>query len=123
MVEAGRFRLANEVCYIQRRAAEHDGRIVAVGQLVLFSTATGDVWLRDRSDLLARGSPEMARASRSTSRTLILRSPSVGRAAIASTGRRSFTRIGRAVGSSPSSDIRPTNSLTPLSREISNMFG
>jgi hypothetical protein len=37
MVEAGRFRLA------------------AVGQLVLFSTATatGDAWLLDRSDLLA----------------------------------------------------------------------
>jgi hypothetical protein len=52
-VEAGRFRLADEVRYIQRRAAEHDGRIVAVGQLVLFSTATGDAWLLDRSDLLA----------------------------------------------------------------------
>jgi hypothetical protein len=34
-------------------AAEHDGRIVAVGQLVLFSTATGHAWLLDRSDLLA----------------------------------------------------------------------
>jgi hypothetical protein len=53
MVEGSRFRLADEVRYIQRRAAEHDGRIVAVGQLVLFSTATGDAWLLDRSDLLA----------------------------------------------------------------------
>jgi hypothetical protein len=55
MVEAGRFRLADEVRYIQRRAVELDGRIVAVGQLVLFSTATatGDAWLLDRSDLLA----------------------------------------------------------------------
>ena len=53
MVEAGRFRLADEVHSIQRRAAEHDGRIVAVGQLVLFSTATGDAWLLDRSDMLA----------------------------------------------------------------------
>src|ERR1700722_5371045 len=53
MVEARRFRLADEVRYIQRRAAEHDGRIVAVGQLGLFSTATGDAWLLDRSDLLA----------------------------------------------------------------------
>jgi hypothetical protein len=41
------------VRYIQRRAAEHDGQIVAVGQLVLFSTANGDAWLLDRSDLLA----------------------------------------------------------------------
>ena len=53
MVEGSSFRLADEVRYIQRRAAEHDGRIVAVGQLVLFSTATGDAWLLDRSDLLA----------------------------------------------------------------------
>jgi hypothetical protein len=53
MVEGSRFRLADEVRYIQRRAAEHDGRIVAVGQLVLFSTATGDAWLLDCSDLLA----------------------------------------------------------------------
>ena len=28
--------------YIQRRAADYDGRIVTVGQLVLFSTETGD---------------------------------------------------------------------------------
>ena len=53
MVEGGRFRLADEVRYIQRRAAEHDSRIVAVGQLVLFSTATGDAWLLDRTDRLA----------------------------------------------------------------------
>ena len=32
----------NEVRYIQRRAAEYDGRIVTIGQLVLFSTETGD---------------------------------------------------------------------------------
>ena len=53
MVEVGRFRLADEVRYIQSRAAEHDGRIVAVGELALFSTATGYAWLLDRSDLLA----------------------------------------------------------------------
>jgi hypothetical protein len=32
------FRLADEVRHIQRRAARHDGRVVSVGQLVLFST-------------------------------------------------------------------------------------
>jgi hypothetical protein len=52
-VEAASFRLADEVRYIQRRAADYDGRIVAVGQLVLFSTDTGDAWLLDRSDQLA----------------------------------------------------------------------
>jgi hypothetical protein len=53
IVEGGRFRLADEVRYIQRRAADHDGRIITIGQLVLFSTETGDAWLLDRDDLLA----------------------------------------------------------------------
>ena len=39
--------------YIQRRAAAHDGRIVTIGQLVLFSTETGDAWLLDPADRLA----------------------------------------------------------------------
>jgi hypothetical protein len=33
------FRLADEVRYILRRAAEHDGRVVTIGQLVLFSNS------------------------------------------------------------------------------------
>src|SRR6266446_405213 len=49
IVEGKSFRLADEVRYIQRRAADHDGRIVTVGQLVLFSTETGDAWLLDPS--------------------------------------------------------------------------
>jgi hypothetical protein len=52
-VEGASFRLADEVGYIQRPAAAYDGRIVTVGQLVLFSTDTGDAWLLDRSDRLA----------------------------------------------------------------------
>src|SRR5262249_13126433 len=48
-------RLADEVRYIQRHAANHRGRIVTVGQLVLFSTETGDAWLLDPADQLARG--------------------------------------------------------------------
>ena len=52
-MEGASFRLADEVRYIQRRAANHDGRVVIIGQLVLFSTDTGDAWLLDRSDLLA----------------------------------------------------------------------
>ena len=39
--------------HIQRRAARHDGRVVTIGQLVLFSTETGDAWLLDPSDQLA----------------------------------------------------------------------
>jgi hypothetical protein len=45
MVDGKNFRLADEVRYILRRAAEHDGRVVTIGQLVLFSTETGDAWL------------------------------------------------------------------------------
>ena len=59
-------RLVDEVRYIQRRAADHDGRIVTIGQLVLFSTDTGDAWLLDPSDQLAArlardGDPEPIR--------------------------------------------------------------
>ena len=39
--------------YIQRRAAHYDGRVVSVGQLILFSTETGDAWLLDPADRLA----------------------------------------------------------------------
>jgi hypothetical protein len=41
------------VRYIQRRVADHDSRIVTIGQLVLFSTETGDAWLLDPGDRLA----------------------------------------------------------------------
>jgi hypothetical protein len=53
IVEGKSFRLADEVRYIQRRAADHDGRIVTIGQRVLFSTETGDAWLLDPTDRLA----------------------------------------------------------------------
>jgi len=52
-VEGKSFRLADEVRYIQDKAAEHDGRVVSFGQLVLFSTETGDAWLLDIADQLA----------------------------------------------------------------------
>jgi hypothetical protein len=53
-VVAGKhLRLAQEINYIQRRAAEHDARFVAVGPLVFFSTETGDAWILDPSDQLA----------------------------------------------------------------------
>jgi len=52
-VEGKDFRLADEIDYIQSRAAEHDGRLVTVGPLILFSTDTGDAWLLDPADHLA----------------------------------------------------------------------
>lgn len=47
------FRLADQLHYIQRRAAEHDGRFVTVGGLAFFSTETGDGWILDPADHLA----------------------------------------------------------------------
>ena len=47
------FHLADEIRYIQRRAAAYDGRFVTVGPLALFSTDTGDAWLLDPADHLA----------------------------------------------------------------------
>jgi len=47
------FRLAEEIRSIQHRAAEHNGRIVSIGPLVLFSTKTGDAWILDPADQLA----------------------------------------------------------------------
>jgi hypothetical protein len=47
------FRLADEVRYMQRRAAERSGRIVTIGPLLLFSTDSGDAWILDPADHLA----------------------------------------------------------------------
>jgi hypothetical protein len=66
MVDGRDFRLADEVRHIQKCAARHDGRIVTIGQLILFSTQTGDAWLLDKEDGLAAplardGDPEPIR--------------------------------------------------------------
>ena len=52
-MEGKQFRLAQEIKYIQRRAAEYDARFVSVGPLVFFSTQTGDAWMLDPSNQLA----------------------------------------------------------------------
>src|SRR6476620_7404288 len=52
IVEGKSVRLADGVRYLQRRAADHDGRMVTFGQLVLFSTAAGDAWVLDPTDRL-----------------------------------------------------------------------
>jgi hypothetical protein len=57
------FCVADEIRYIQRRAAEHNGRCITVGPVALFSTETGDAWLLDPQDHLAArlardGNPE-----------------------------------------------------------------
>jgi mevalonate kinase len=53
MVDSKSFRLADEIRYIQKRAAAHDSRIVTIGQLVLFSSESGDAWMLDPSEHLA----------------------------------------------------------------------
>lgn len=53
IVQGKDFRLAKEVRYIQRRAANRDSRIVSIGPLILFSTETGDAWMLDPADHLA----------------------------------------------------------------------
>jgi hypothetical protein len=48
-----RFHLNAEIRLIQHRAAEHEGRVVGLGSLLLFSTNTGDAWILDPADQLA----------------------------------------------------------------------
>ena len=45
--------MLREVDSIVGRAAESDARVVTLGQLVFFSTQTGDAWLLDPEDQLA----------------------------------------------------------------------
>src|SRR5947209_2581219 len=123
IVEGKRFRLADEVRYIQRRAADHEGRIVTIGQLVLFSTETGDAWLLDPGDRLAA---RLARDGESepihieeTDTTFAID----GRAATASMDQRSFTQIRIPAGWPPSSATRPISSARSPDRKISNIFG
>ena len=53
VVDGKDFRLAEEIRYIQLKAANHTLRMVTIGQLILFSTETGDAWLLDVTDQLA----------------------------------------------------------------------
>jgi hypothetical protein len=53
LVDGASLRLADEVRYIVRRAADHHGRVVTLHQLTLFSSETGDAWIIDRDDHLA----------------------------------------------------------------------
>jgi hypothetical protein len=42
-----------DVDYIVARSAQFDSRVVTVGQLIFFSTTTGDAWMLDPEDGLA----------------------------------------------------------------------
>ena len=117
------FRLADEVGYIQRRAADRDGRIVTIAQLVLFSTEIGDAWLLDPSDQLAAplardGYPEPIHIEETDSPTRF-----TGKVTIALRDQHSFTSMEMPGGSLPCSDTRLTNSFKKDEPKISNMFG
>ena len=53
VVDGKDLRLADEIRYIQEKAADHTLRVVTIGQLILFSTETGDALLLDVTDKLA----------------------------------------------------------------------
>ena len=122
-MEGKSFRLADEVRYIQRRAAAHDGRIVTIGQLILFSTETGDAWLLDPADQLA------ARLARDGESEPIHIEETDTTFAIGWKGRyriagAAFVYFDQDTGRIPlSSATRPTSSPRRLKREISIMFG
>jgi len=42
--------ITREVNYIIEKAQQHDGRIVRLYSLILFSTKTGDAWILDSED-------------------------------------------------------------------------
>ena len=107
MVDGKSFRLAVEVRYIQRRATDHTGRVISIGQLICPSKY-GDAWL-DPSDQLAARLARDGDADRSTSTRLIPPSRSVGRATIASRDRHSSTLIATQAEQAQSSDIRRIN--------------
>jgi len=114
-VDGKSLRLADEVRYIQRRAADHDGRVVTVGQLVLFSTETGDAWLLDPADQLAArlardGDPEPIHIEENDTTFAI----GCGRAAIASKAPPSSTWITIPVNSQPSLATRRISSNRPI---------
>jgi hypothetical protein len=49
----GEISITREADYIIRRAQERDSRIVNFGQILLFSTQTGDAWILDPEDHFA----------------------------------------------------------------------
>ena len=53
-VERPDMQVRREADYIVERALRGESRVVSIGPLVLFSTATGDAWMLDPADGLAR---------------------------------------------------------------------
>jgi hypothetical protein len=116
------FNLADEIRYIQRRAAERDGRWVTVGPLALFSTDTGDAWLLDPADQLA------ARLARDGDPEDLYFEDSQRRFAIGWQGNYrvagdAFIYTDRDTGRVLTIFGYPTDRIALLSPKISNIFG
>jgi hypothetical protein len=122
MVDGKDFRLADEIRYVQRCAARHDGRIVTIGQLILFSTETGDAWLLDKEDGLAAplardGDPEPIHIEETDANFTIewkghYRIEGTAFIFVDRNTRRTRTILGY-----------PTHTLEQAAAKISNMFG
>jgi len=122
-IEGKDFHLAEEIRYIQRRAAEHDARFVTVGSLALFSTDTGDAWLLDPEDHLAarlarNGDPEKIHFEETDTSFAISWKGNYRMMATPSS-----MLTGTHGESSLSLAIQPAASRNGADREISNMFG
>jgi hypothetical protein len=117
------FRLADEIRYIQRRAAAYDERFVTVGPLALFSTDTVTLgcWTRPIiSPAVWRGpaipNPSTLRKPKRTSQ-------SAGRETTILTALHSCISTAIPLALSPSSAIQPHVSQNWADLKISNMFG
>ena len=124
VVDGKGFRLADEIAYIQDKAADHDGRIVTIGQLILFSTDTGDAWLLDVTDQLA------TRLARDGDPDPIYLEETDTSFAIEWKGQYTESRdpllstpIATQAGSPPFSATQRKSSLKQADLKISNMFG
>jgi cell division topological specificity factor len=109
MVDGKNFRLADEVRYILGRAAEHDLRIVTIGQIILLSTETGMRGCLTLPINSPHGWPTMGTPNHSTSKNTRRPSRSTGRGGIASREPHSFTRITKPDSWLPSGAIQRTN--------------
>jgi hypothetical protein len=121
-VEGKQFRLAQEIKYIQRRAAQYDARFVTVGPLVFFSTQTGDAWMLDPSEQLAArlardGDPELIDFQEPTPT-----SQSAGKVTTTLKVAHSCTQTERPAGSSRSLATPLRKLLNWAKQKISKMF-
>ena len=110
LIDGKDFHLADEIRYIQRRAAEQDGRFVTISSLALFSTDTGDAWLLDPEDHLAVRVARDGDRRMFTSRKMMRVLPSLGRVLIESTAMLSSTSTANPAGWSAFSATRPAAS-------------